>query len=1047
MLSKRFRQENPKIKIQTVNFIAKVLILLCLTIPTNLVFAQTENKDELVADFHKILISFRETLDELALKNSTHKQWFKDYQFQLLTANEGVLADSLNEQLNQIWQQIEELEKSTHSGWTYSLSKQLDSYLSERISAREIRSVMDAQKEYVAQIQDDMSALEQDIEQVKQADNLQKEPLVDQTPEVLEVSGGLEQNPIDPYNSIDLKEQDALEASLLYLLAGLETWGSWLDPANETGLLPEAEGRFMMSNTPILQAGSSTIPGGIGVIGFAQPIVISHDGIPQGFTEENSLAEPLAIGYNDTIEDAFQQIPYLDRLGYQYAVEIEGRTVQVYRKPITTELTLLTMLQGIGVPPEAAEIWLEEYAAVVYLPQTIQLAWLITGNPLAGDYQPHIQYVLEGLDLNTLLIPNAKSGEFSLPEAPNNGWIHQDPFWEELQKQPIMRTFTDLLNDASEEIRRSFIVALFFLEPASPIIGAKSNARVVSGGSGGRENLGLRSKPFFWPDKETITPKIPTELEINPTTNISDPDQSRLVAEALQQKQNLIEYWVPGKGSQIIPWSEKHLLNPHMQGAPYFIMSVTALPMFEPKPLTKNTRLASMMAREIASDHLPNNQPVFKVFKGFEKTDRRIFDSQGKQALFTDTTFVWNTQALSNDDFVKLANRFHETRGYPYAAIQFDSGPYMTGSISHMKKFLENRQNYSVEMLRVRSKGNTNFGGGPRGKSNLRSPSPIELNNQPTWLGHTNSIVADMFGWLPQKQNQLFVQSSWRSVAFEKNGAGAEINTSSMVEWKNLPSNEVLLDIRKNLGVHSFLMEVDEGYFLIPTDELEHLLEHADTKPKTHTLLLSVKNQFRQEWINGSVRSIVQSRGLNCESVRVLSAGNVELAYSPQCLIIPKDSGWEIARADTQTQLRIAQEDNQPLAIFHSEGKSPSALPLNALNDVTRETLDNLKISTLVPVYDLENLVDEEKEDGIKIGVMDAIIRSLQFFPNQNTFEILMPERVSEEQRLQYTNTMPADFKLKYVYDKLDVRMPNSEGQITTFYSVRTSAVSAAIVE
>ncbi len=53
------------------------------------------------------------------------------------------------------------------------------------------------------------------------------------------------------------QEYDALEATLLYLLGGLETWGSWLDPANNVGLLPEAEGRFMTSSTPILQIGTN----------------------------------------------------------------------------------------------------------------------------------------------------------------------------------------------------------------------------------------------------------------------------------------------------------------------------------------------------------------------------------------------------------------------------------------------------------------------------------------------------------------------------------------------------------------------------------------------------------------------------------------------------------------------------------------------------------------------------------------------------------------------------------------------------------------------
>ena len=67
------------------------------------------------------------------------------------------------------------------------------------------------------------------------------------------------------------QEYDALETALLHLLGGLEFWGSWLEPTNNIGLLPEAEGRFMVSSTPILQTG--VVPGGIGVVGFAQPII------------------------------------------------------------------------------------------------------------------------------------------------------------------------------------------------------------------------------------------------------------------------------------------------------------------------------------------------------------------------------------------------------------------------------------------------------------------------------------------------------------------------------------------------------------------------------------------------------------------------------------------------------------------------------------------------------------------------------------------------------------------------------------------------------
>ncbi len=281
------------------------------------------------------------------------------------------------------------------------------------------------------------------------------------------------------------KEQTTLEISLLYLLEGLEIWGTWLDPANKVGLLPEAEGRFMMPSTPILQAGSA-MPSGIGIMGFAHPITISHDGVPQGFVEDEYLYKQSLIGHNDSIGDVFQKVSYPDRLSYQYGIEIVGLTAKVYRKPIAVELTLFAMLQRMGAPPEVAEAWVEEYAKVAYLPQNIQLAWLIADNPLSEDYKSHVRSVLEPLNVSKLQTNSAE----------NTRWINQDPFWEEIQKQPLMKAFADLLSDTNEEIKRSFIVALFLLEPTSSITGTTGNSN----------DFALRSKPSLWSSQGSINP-------------------------------------------------------------------------------------------------------------------------------------------------------------------------------------------------------------------------------------------------------------------------------------------------------------------------------------------------------------------------------------------------------------------------------------------------------------------------------------------------------------------------------------------------------------
>ncbi len=288
------------------------------------------------------------------------------------------------------------------------------------------------------------------------------------------------------------RETNTIEVSLEYLLGNLETWGSWFDPNNEIGLLPEAEGRFIIPNAPILQAGGTTLSGNIGVMGFAQPIIINENGIPKGFNENEHFYEPFPINYNDSIEDIFQKVPYLDRFTYQYGVQVNGRIVQIYRKPIEKEFTLLNMLQTMGTPPEIAEAWIKEYVKVAHLPQTLQLAWLIAENPLAEDYQSHIEYILAGANLSALFIPNSKIEGLPSPQVPNAQLANQDPFWAEVQKQPLMTAFTELLSDASEDVKRSFIVSLFFLPPTLPIPQEANDLGILVLGSSNNSTGALR---------------------------------------------------------------------------------------------------------------------------------------------------------------------------------------------------------------------------------------------------------------------------------------------------------------------------------------------------------------------------------------------------------------------------------------------------------------------------------------------------------------------------------------------------------------------------
>ncbi len=977
--------------------------------------SQTNPTNDLLVTFRKEVSSYKQILNQYASKIVTYKQWFKNYQSEILSGEIGEESKALlNGQLSEIWQEIERLEPLTTTGWLDALESQLDSNTFADAPPEEIKNWMEVQSQYINKIQTDVQALENTIEQIQQTSASLAENDQTSDSERLEVS----EIPLQI-----IEEDDVLEATLLYLLGGLEFWGTWLEPNNK-GLLPEAEGRFMVSSTPILQTG--VVPGGIGVVGFAQPITISRGGAPEGFSENQYLYEIALVGYDDSVEDVFEQASYLDRLNYQYGVEVNGRVARVYRKSIEIELTLSTMLQKLGAPPEVAEIWVAEYAEISHLPQSIQLSWLIAGNPLAKDYQVYVKGVLETFDLNTLLAGSINKGDFSSPQIPSTEWVNQDPFWAEVQKQPLLNAFAKLLSDASEEIKRSFIVSLFFLEPTPLRVGATSkvNEDQTSG-----KNVSLRPKPFFWSEVST-TPNInnPAAPTVNP---IIDPDQD-LVAEAIEQKRNLIKYWMPGQGYQIIPWAERSLLNPNDQGTPYFIMAVTALPRFAPRKPPEHKSNYETVVGSIIVEHLPKNQPLLKVFVGQGAKDRRVLNSQGNPIYFADSDFLWTTEQLDNGAVMEHAISHHRTINSPYVVISIDNGPYVAGGLTQIKEIFENRQDYTIKTVVLKSRGVTH-----RGKVNSRgiSYTPRELRS--TWLRDTSKVAQNIFDWSSTKQNSLFVQSTHRFAHFEKrDGLEPEVKISSMVTWKDLPSNEELLNERSKWGSDVFLVRVREGYLLIRADELEYLQVYADEKPQAHTLLLA---KSAQKDIRTSIGSHFKNRNLDCESVRVLAARGLELAYSPQCSLMVTESGWEVAQADEETQLATALDREQPIAIFRPEDKPPSALPINLLVDAEPRSIENLKVSTLVPIYDLEDLDIEEKEEAISQSIADSIGRTLQFFPNQKEFEVLMPEFVVGS-RIKYTNIPPENPILEYEYDKIDVPL-TTESKSITFYRLRENVV------
>ena len=169
-----------------------------------------------------------------------------------------------------------------------------------------------------------------------------------------------------------------------------------------------------------------------------------------------------------------------------------------------------------------------------------------------------------------------------------------------------------------------------------------------------------------------------------------------------------------------------------------------------------------------------------------------------------------------------------------------------------------------------------------------------------------------------------------------------------------------------------------------------------------------------------------------------------ELAYSPQCFLVATESGLELAGANEGTQLAAAQKGNQPIVIFRPEGKSASAVPLKRLLDAEQDTLENLQVSTIVPIYDLEGLDTEEKESAIGISITDAISRTLQFFPEQKEFEVLMPEaEFIQKWRAKYTSIPLEDPIVEYDYDKINVTVP-AEGRSVTFYRLKEGVIETA---
>ena len=376
------------------------------------------------------------------------------------------------------------------------------------------------------------------------------------------------------------------------------------------------------------------------------------------------------------------------------------------------------------------------------------------------------------------------------------------------------------------------------------------------------------------------------------------------------------------------------MLDPNKQGAPYFIMSVTALPQFALKKQQNDESNYFTIVKEIVANHLPKNQPVLKMFLGPEVKSREVINSQGYVVGFADTTFLWSAEELDNNTIMRQAIKNHETRTTPYTVAHIENGPYIAGSLTQLKRLFEGRQDYTIETVVLKSRGTATHYHRHKNPS-LPSKSPI------MWLRDANKIAQGIFSWPLSKQDSLFIQSTHRVVEFERNGdSNSQIKTSSMVTWENLPSNEELLKQRDQWDVNVFLMQVRQGYLLIPIHELDYLLANADEKPQVHSLVLS-SSAKRQ--VQNAVQGTFQNMNLDCESIRVLSAGGLELAYSPQCSLLATESGWGLARASEEAQLASAQDNNQPIAIFRFEDKPSAALPIRTLVDATPASLEDLK--------------------------------------------------------------------------------------------------------
>ena len=246
------------------------------------------------------------------------------------------------------------------------------------------------------------------------------------------------------------------------------------------------------------------------------------------------------------------------------------------------------------------------------------------------------------------------------------------------------------------------------------------------------------------------------------------------MAEAIKQKNNLIKYWIPGQGYQIIPWSERGLLNPNNQGTPYFIMAVTVLSQFAPVKKPQHESNYEVIVSSVINDHLPQNQPVFKVFTGLKKIDRTVVDNKGSPIYFDDNTFLWTAEQLDNDAIMQYATNHHEWGPSPYAVVSIDNGPYISGGLPKIKQLFEARQDYTVETVVLKAKGTTYHKSKP-----VRNSSLTVGIEQGAWLHRAGKVAQDIFDWSFPKQDRLFIQSTHRFAEFERsNGLNPEIKTS-----------------------------------------------------------------------------------------------------------------------------------------------------------------------------------------------------------------------------------------------------------------------------